>query len=106
MTRSQVACGAGLVVVVAAMFATGQHPSHNTPRPTTTPTTVRASTWQQMYADAQVAVDANAMALRSAPVTRQPVDRLHQQWCTAATASNTADQHLGGTNQLSTKDCK
>lgn len=106
MTRSQVACGAGLVLVVAAVFATGQHPTHATPRPTSTPTAVRASTWQQLYADAQTAVDANSMALRAVHVTGQNPTTLHRQWCSAVAASNTADQHLGGTNQLSTKDCK
>ena len=108
MNRQTVAClaaCAAVLLTVGVIDKATNHPAAPAPHPRPSPT-VRATDWRQLYADAQTAVDANAMALRAATVTGQPITRLLQQWCTAATASNTADQHLGATRQISTKDCK
>jgi alkylation response protein AidB-like acyl-CoA dehydrogenase len=103
VTRAQVVCAVGLAAVMAGMCLAGHH--HDTRAPKPTPTATADSYWQQQLADAAVALEANSTALQAAPLDGQPIDRLTRQWCNAVKAHNVADQHLGGHDQINTKDC-
>lgn len=103
MTRAQVVCAVGLTAVMAGMFLAGHH--HGTPAPKPTATVTADGYWRQRLADAAVALEANETALAAAHLDGQPIDRLTRQWCNAVKVHNVADAHLGGHDQINTKDC-